>query len=53
MGVGVAQSRGTSGLKSATKNFKPLAPPEPRDAVIMIIIIIHMLMPVSMTVLHI
>mmetsp|Transcript_19463 Transcript_19463/g.32726 ORF Transcript_19463/g.32726 Transcript_19463/m.32726 type:complete len:140 (+) Transcript_19463:556-975(+) len=27
------KSRGTSGLKSATKNFKPLAPPEPRDAV--------------------
>lgn len=27
------KSRGTEGLKSATKNFKPLAPPKPRDAV--------------------
>jgi len=27
------KARGTEGLKSATKNFKPLSPPEPRDAV--------------------
>eukprot|EP00976_Prorocentrum_cordatum_P029653 603718-Prorocentrum_minimum.AAC.3 len=27
------KARGTEGLKTATKNFKPLAPPEGRDAV--------------------
>jgi hypothetical protein len=27
------KKRGTDGLKAATKNFKPLPPPEPRDAV--------------------
>jgi hypothetical protein len=27
------KARGTDGLKQATKNFKPLEPPKPRDAV--------------------
>lgn len=27
------KARGTEGLRTATKNFKPLAPPEPRDSV--------------------
>lgn len=29
----MVQARGIGGLREATKNFKPLPPPEPRDAV--------------------